>query len=408
MRIGNTGTAVAGAAGLCVSVAGITAMRTGVAGTGGLGALVLGTAIVGMTVCLVAILRFCIVGMQAAAEAMHRRRLRRNPPSAIAAAIIRRLTTEWPTVTISKDIHPTRSETVVTLPGGAALSIMTRSMHGDGQTDMTLAQYMNGDTGTVSAGPAVTEMKRLEDRDAEHIAACFQILQRRTIAAELGMEDDGIGSIENAIAAIVQERGLLAHGTDKAATDFSTQDKKAWDLPGKPIGLQMRSSDKETGRTYGLYAVGKSFGAIRIRYEGITEAFARHAHMRLAGAFLSDEKPLGMIPAFVGNARAARLAQLARQALTLDPDLTDASGAPVHALVEDHLPRLIERHRKAALTAETREMASVDADLDRGLDEVAQAVGEALEKVRDRARDDLREQVRFLETRNGKGGLGPL
>jgi hypothetical protein len=106
------------------------------------------------------------------------------------------------------------------------------------------------------------------------------------------------------------------------------------------------------------------------------------------------------LPVFQGNARATRLADLARQVLQEDPDLLDSSGSPLRKLVVEHMPRLLATHRDNTATARTSDIAEIDGALDRGLDIVARELGEALDRIADRKLDDLRTELRFLESRH--------
>ena len=403
MTVGRTTATAAGAT--TISAMGFGAVTTGtVEPMSTLAVIVFVVALAALTIAVMALSATALLEMRKAVETMHVRRMRRNPPSALAKGVMQRLSAEWTQIVMSVDVKGTRSETSVTFADRAALSIMPREQ-ADDAAGITFSQYMNEYTDKVSAGPTINEMRALSDRDAEHVTAHFRTLQNRSLATALGMADDDPAAIRHAIEALVQERGLTLQHSGARVAHMEIVNGKKWSLPGTEIVLALGASGRPGAQGYTLYATGPGFGAVIMHRRHVMEAFDRHAQIRMASAFRSDDRPVGMLPVFVGNARAGRLAELAQRALAIDPDLTDGSGASVRTLIEDHLPRLVERHRKASLTAETREMASVDADLDLGLDEVAQAVGEALEKVRERTRDDLREQVRFLETRNGKTTL---
>jgi len=397
---------VATAAGsTAVTVMGIAAIATGtVERMSTVAMIVFLVAMMTLSIAVVTIGATAIMGTRKTVEMMHERRMRRHPPSALAKGVMQRLSAEWTQLVMSVDVKGTRSETSITFADKAALSIMPREQ-ADDAAGITFSQYMNEYTDKVSAGPTINEMRGLSDRDAEHVTAHFRTLQNRSLATALGMPDDDPAAIRHAVEALVQERGLTLPPSETRAARMEMANGRKWSLPGTEISLVLGASGRPGSQGYTLYATGPRFAAVIMHRRNVMEAFDRHAHNRVVSVFRSGEGPMGMLPVFVGNARAGRLAELAQRALAIDPDLTDGSGASVRTLIEDHLPRLVERHRKASLTAETREMASVDADLDLGLDEVAQAIGEALEKVRERTRDDLREQVRFLETRNGKTTL---
>jgi len=132
------------------------------------------------------------------------------------------------------------------------------------------------------------------------------------------------------------------------------------------------------------------FGAIMRRRR------SQHLHQ----AFGVGSPDIVTLPVFLGNARATRIAELARQVLLEDPNLQDSSGSPLRKLIEEHMPRLLATHRDNAATARTSDIAEIDGALDRGLDIVARELGEALDRIADRKLDDLRTELRFLESRH--------
>jgi hypothetical protein len=101
-----------------------------------------------------------------------------------------------------------------------------------------------------------------------------------------------------------------------------------------------------------------------------------------------------------GNAQAARVLRLCREAVAAEPDLVDASGNRIAPLVEKHLPSLMRRHAEASLNAATKDLAAIDEELTAGIEIVRSAVDEALRVSSVARRDALRTELRFLETRH--------
>jgi len=101
-----------------------------------------------------------------------------------------------------------------------------------------------------------------------------------------------------------------------------------------------------------------------------------------------------------GNAQAARVLRLCREAVAAEPDLTDAAGTPIRPLVDQHLPELMRRHAAASAIAPDCQLAGIDADLMEGIDRVKKAVEEALSCSAVARRQALRTQLAFLELRH--------
>lgn len=101
------------------------------------------------------------------------------------------------------------------------------------------------------------------------------------------------------------------------------------------------------------------------------------------------------------TARIARIVDTAERALQTHPDLVDAQGARVDALVRTHVPRLLRKHTEAARTAPTQDIDAVDAALDQAIDAVRASVEEAVSALHDIAMDELATELRFLSLRRG-------
>jgi len=141
-------------------------------------------------------------------------------------------------------------------------------------------------------------------------------------------------------------------------------------------------------------------GVLSLPPEPFSVIMKRRRHSGIKHAFGIGAPEIMTLPVFLGNARATRLADLARQVLQEDPDLLDSSGAPLRKLVVEHMPRLLATHRDNTRTARTSDIAEIDGALNRGLDIVARELGEALDRIADRKLDDLRTELRFLESRH--------
>jgi len=157
-----------------------------------------------------------------------------------------------------------------------------------------------------------------------------------------------------------------------------------------------------------VFVDAPGIGIMALPVEEFSRIMARRRRTALRIAFGDVATTAVAVPVFVGNARASRIADLARQALREDPALTDASGSPIRSLIEEHMPRLISVHRDSTRTARTSDIAEIDAVLDRGLDIVARALGDAIEGLNDRKLDALRTEVRFLESRHPDHAASPL
>jgi len=118
-------------------------------------------------------------------------------------------------------------------------------------------------------------------------------------------------------------------------------------------------------------------------------ALAGHVHI-----------PLAPPPATTGSAKLTRALALCHQALQIDPDLTDHAGTPLRPLLEVHVPELLARHRQASITADARDMETIDAELDEGIAGICDAIDQGLSRIADDRRHALREQLAFLEMRH--------
>lgn len=106
-----------------------------------------------------------------------------------------------------------------------------------------------------------------------------------------------------------------------------------------------------------------------------------------------------------GDASMNRIVANAEAALAIDPDLTDAAGARLDALLDEHLPRLLERHADLSAHARIQDLGAADADLAKGLDLVAASIDEGLDGMNDERADALKTEVSFLRARRAGSEL---
>jgi hypothetical protein len=177
----------------------------------------------------------------------------------------------------------------------------------------------------------------------------------------------------------------------------------------KSLGILVTSIRPKHGSRHSeVFAESPGLGVMLLPTDPFRVVMARRRSNGLHEAFGSATKSVVTVPVFLGNARASRIADLARQALSEDPALTDANGSPIRSLIEEHMPRLLSVHRQNALTARSSDIAEIDSALDRGLDVVARALGDAIDGLADRKLDELRTEVRFLESRHPDPSTSPL
>lgn len=104
------------------------------------------------------------------------------------------------------------------------------------------------------------------------------------------------------------------------------------------------------------------------------------------------------LPPHSAIAALQRLMGLGEDALAVDPDLVDGTGARLDALVREHLPNLLRIHADAARSPSS-DLAKVDAELEKGLEEIGAGVEDALARDAQRRFDLLVDQVAFLRMR---------
>jgi hypothetical protein len=109
--------------------------------------------------------------------------------------------------------------------------------------------------------------------------------------------------------------------------------------------------------------------------------------------------PTSPAASLTGNARINRLVANAETALEIDPDLVDAGGARIDALVREHLPRLLSRHAELSLITPLDGIDEADVNLEKGVELVRASVAEAIAGLRGNRADALRTEIAFLRMR---------
>lgn len=117
---------------------------------------------------------------------------------------------------------------------------------------------------------------------------------------------------------------------------------------------------------------------------------------RIAG---SDVDTLGV--RLVYDQTGAHLRAIAEKALADEPDLADATGAPLAPLIRQHLPDLLEAYAAAMRHADADSAAAAERSLTEGLERIRRSVEEALDASRREASENLLIKVRFLRMRRG-------
>jgi len=107
-----------------------------------------------------------------------------------------------------------------------------------------------------------------------------------------------------------------------------------------------------------------------------------------------------------GNAKVDFIARSIRKALEMNPDMVDANGARIDALIERILPDLLERHAEASRHARVEDLKSINDDLDEGIELIRVPLDEGLAGLRTRSAERLRTQIDFLKLRRGVDHMG--
>ena len=153
------------------------------------------------------------------------------------------------------------------------------------------------------------------------------------------------------------------------------------------------------------WAFHPSCGSVPMPYSWIKEATEK-VKTRVLQRIMSVEyaKPPISIPS---ASRSAELLRIGHIAIGEHPDLMDAAGGRIDALVRNHLPDLIMKHRKAAASCmHEYGRKRIDAELEEGLDIVAETIAGALGALGDEPQNDLMDQLTFLRMRHPDAAVG--
>jgi hypothetical protein len=146
-------------------------------------------------------------------------------------------------------------------------------------------------------------------------------------------------------------------------------------------------------------------GVLAIPYRPVWDGIQRRKKRAFADALGITRALPAHLPMPRGNAQAAYVLRMCRDAVARERDLKDANGAAIEPLVYEHLPKLMAEHAQAASTARPDQLAAVDATLMRGIERIRRAVVEALALRHAEQLDQIQTRVGFLEYRH-PGGEG--
>ena len=313
--------------------------------------------------------------------------IRRMRASGTAKGIVAALREQWPACGVRPLGMETKGSylssplrgTEVRFPNGSELTIGIR--HGARQACFRT----KGEAGSTF----------LSASDHAFIERDLTRLQTREIALEMGL-DPFIGPIalSHALALAIPveaETSRVPACHDTGTPAMTIHSRRIPDHGQKAVTFTVVGSKAP----FELYAIGRRTGALRLPidpFASVTRGDETQRTTALLGVTPKEKRT----PVIVGTERADRLIAVARKALARDPDLTDALGTPIADLVETHLPRLMETHRRSQPSVR----AQADEELQRGLDVVSRAIGESIDELAGRDLDDLRTEVRFLQSRH--------
>ena len=330
----------------------------------------------------------------------------------VAAAAARMLRAEWNHSKITTDkigAHGKSSDmnvgtekrlTSVELPNGASVAFMHQRK---GRTLVVL--------NSTSRGPRDFDAKAsLGPIDVSVIMGAVERIQLDRLCVLLGVS---VGQSALTMSRMLAE-ALPCRSDDMDVTETGTNPITINDwhvhrtVETRKIGGAEIVVTSIRGKNDGVHSTllveAPGMGLLALPTEPFSDVMRRRRSSELRHAFGVGAPEIVTLPVFLGNARASRIADLARQVLMEDPELKAASGSPLRSLIEEHMPRLLATHRDNTRTARTADISEIDAALDRGLDVVARALGEAIDGLADRKLDALRTEVRFLESRHPDAG----
>lgn len=176
--------------------------------------------------------------------------------------------------------------------------------------------------------------------------------------------------------------------------------RATWTQVGNDVSFSIGSTFGMDGDRHHIVVKHTEWGNVQIEGPKTRKAMQIARSKAHAGALGAQTAVRTIAFPPTGNARIARIANLCRSAVELEPDLVDEDGSSIRPLVERHLPDLLRRHAETAAVADARDLAGLDEDLERGVEIVRRATENAVALLADRRRDGLLTQLRFLETRH--------
>jgi len=306
-------------------------------------------------------------------------------------------------------------EASIKLPGGLTVSVRLATSRSYGSTKVTAPDGQSQDIPT-----------GIEQR----ITGPWACIVALGIVDTLGLddllpadiEDDGttpsktlIDRLGQAIGKYVERRApakcaetyMTRHYIDATAhSPASHRDAEypsRWQSLGQDVLLRIEtpySYGKENAPDPVAYVSHPVYGTLIMNGKAIQMGLDRRKSNSLSEALGMALQLPAHLPMPRGNAQAARVLRLCREAVAAEPDLMDRSGTPIRPLVDQHLPELMRRHAAASAIAQDSELAGIDADLMEGIDRVKKAVEEALSCSAVARRQALTSQLRFLELRH--------
>jgi hypothetical protein len=267
------------------------------------------------------------------------------------------------------------------------------------------------------------EAQHLSDAQNEPLRTAWNAIVAEGLVEILGLDDgpvpeiDDAGPSETALTRLADAIGgrVEHHPPVRCAekrrtwrsssfTQFERiEADSCWSSLGDDVLMRTVWRKAEHGRSEGVPIAVLShplLGNVAIPGEPVQQGLERRRTASFARALgIALELP-AHLPMPRGNAQAARVLRLCREAVAAEPDLADAAGTPIRPLVDQHLPELMRRHAAAAAIAPAHELAAIDADLAEGIERVRRAVEEALSCSAVARRMALQAQLGFLALRH--------
>lgn len=176
-----------------------------------------------------------------------------------------------------------------------------------------------------------------------------------------------------------QAKNAAPNDNSRREIDLSTAK-----VVGRLLDTLKDATDRENGRFLTTPVEQVDLEGYAARVERIAEGKAPQAKSRRTGHADTD-----------------RLIDLAESTLTDKPDLVDGVGSSVATLVREHLPRLVEVHRRAVKGASEQDRAKADETFRRSLAKASSSVYEALAAYQRQRTEELEIEARFINERTG-------